>query len=92
VLIVNAPTETTNRGEAATASFLWNAAQELGMEFPQAADPEQKLYRFVTAMSLSLPLTIGIDLRTMKVVQITEGGGMGKAEIEALAAKTLGGP
>ena len=89
MIVINAVTETSQNGEAATPAFVWSMASQLGMHFPQAVDATKRLYKFASSTTISLPFQVAIDLRSMKVVSIGSGD-LSKSSIEQLAAKTLG--
>jgi hypothetical protein len=65
-------------------------AQEYGMHFPQAADPDKKLHKYANSTTISLPFQVAVDLRSAKIV-FADGGTATKADITKVAAKTLDG-
>lgn len=90
MLIINAVTETTSKGEAATPAFLWAMAEQYELHFPQVADTKEELYTYANSTTINLPFHLGVDLRSMKIVNAT--GVKGVAAIEQLAKQTLTGP
>ena len=90
MLIVNAVTETANKGEVATPAFVWSLAKLAGLNFPQAVDAKEELYNYANSTTINLPFHLGVDLRSMKIVDAT--GVKGVAAIEQLATQTLLSP
>jgi hypothetical protein len=88
ILIVNAMTETKQKGQAATVDYLWSVAEEFKLHFPQLLDTNKDFYKYANSTSISLPFHVGIDLRTMKVVY-TGSGKKTLSTVEAEAAKIL---
>lgn len=91
MLIVNAVTETTKRGEKATPEFVWKMVEEYKMNFPQIIDPDKSFYKYANSSSVSLPFQVAIDLRTMTIVGTKKGASSTIVQdIEKLAQQTLG--
>lgn len=89
MLLVNAVTETVSKGQAATAEFVWQMAEEYKLQFPQAADAGKSLFKYANSTSVSLPFHVAVDLRSMKLVK-AKGGASGLSDIESTALSTLG--
>lgn len=66
VIFINAVIATTVQTEKPDANFLWNAVSSYNMNFPQIADTSRTLRGYFTESSI--PMNLGIDLTTMKVV------------------------
>lgn len=87
--MINAVTETTQKGQVATTEFLWLLAEQYGMDFPQVIDPQKSLYKYANSTSIGLPFSVAVDLRTMKIVH-AKSGKSDVSTIEQLATQTLG--
>jgi hypothetical protein len=87
-MIINAVTETTNKGEPANADFLWLMAEQLNLNIPHVADAAKAMYKYASGTTINLPFHVAVDLRSMKIV-LAKGGVTDAVAIEQLARSTL---
>ena len=66
ILFINYVMEPTSKGVAPTADWVWNDAEQKGMEFPQIGDGTKKLRKAFSCSSL--PMNLMVDLTSMKVI------------------------
>ncbi len=66
MLFINAVMETTTRNEKPTNDWLWNAAESMGMQFPQINDSNRKLRKYFGCNAL--PMNMAVDLTNMKIL------------------------
>jgi hypothetical protein len=88
VILINAVTETTSKGTAATPEYLWTVAETHGLDIPHVIDANKDFYKYANSTSISLPFNVVVDLRSMKIVKAA-GGKATVSTIESLADQTL---